>query len=90
MRIIHLTKETKNNLLQDLLKRSPNNYGQYESIVADIIEQVKTRKDDAVKEYTKKFDKWDITADLGIKRDKDFLEGHVMGGSFVKINAGID
>ena len=48
MRIIHLTKETKNNLLQDLLKRSPNNYGQYESIVADIIEQVKTRKDDAV------------------------------------------
>lgn len=59
MRIIHLTKETKNNLLQDLLKRSPNNYGQYESIVADIIEQVKTRKDDAVKEYTRKFDKWD-------------------------------
>ena len=59
MRIIHLTKETKNNLLQDLLKRSPNNYGQYESIVADIIEQVKTRKDDAVNEYTKKFDKWD-------------------------------
>lgn len=59
MRIIHLTKETKNNLLQDLLKRSPNNYGQYESIVADIIEQVKTRKDDVVKEYTKKFDKWD-------------------------------
>ena len=59
MRIIHLTKETKNNLLQDLLKRSPNNYGQYESLVADIIEQVKTRKDDAVKEYTKKFDKWD-------------------------------
>ena len=59
MRIIHLTKETKNNLLQDLLKRSPNNYGQYESIVADIIEQVKTRKDDAVKEYTMKFDKWD-------------------------------
>ena len=35
MRIINLTKETKNNLLQDLLKRSPNNYGQYESIVAD-------------------------------------------------------
>ena len=62
MRIIHLTKETKNNLLQDLLKRSPNNYGQYESIVADIIEQVKTRKDDAVKEYTKKFDKWDTDA----------------------------
>lgn len=32
----------------------------------------------------------DITADLGIKRDKDFLEGHVMGVSLVKINAGID
>ena len=62
MRIINLTKETKNNLLQDLLKRSPNNYGQYENIVADIIEQVKTRKDEAVKEYTKKFDKWDTDA----------------------------
>lgn len=33
---------------------------------------------------------WDITADLGIKRDKDFLEGHVMGVSFVKINTSID
>ena len=33
---------------------------------------------------------WYITADLGIKRDKDFLEGHVMGVSFVKINTNID
>lgn len=33
---------------------------------------------------------WDITADLGIKRDKDFLEGHVIGVLFVKINTSID
>lgn len=73
MRIINLTKETKNNLLQDLLKRSPNNYGQYESIVADIIEQVKTRKDDAVKEYTKKFEKWD-TDSLSLKVSKEEID----------------
>ena len=40
MRIIELTKETKNNILNDLLKRSPNNYGEYEETVYRIIEQV--------------------------------------------------
>ena len=41
MRIIELTKETKNNILNDLLKRSPNNYGEYEETVNRIIEQVR-------------------------------------------------
>lgn len=31
MRIQKLNSDTKKNLLEDLLKRSPNNYGQYEA-----------------------------------------------------------
>lgn len=60
MRILELTKECKENILEDLLKRSPNSYGEYEKTVADILQDVKTRGDEAVFEYTKKFDKADI------------------------------
>ena len=60
MRIITLTDETKGNILEKLLKRSPNQYTQYESIVTEIIDSVKKDKDKAVFELTKKFDKWDI------------------------------
>ncbi len=63
MRIIELSKETKDNLLNDLLKRSPNNYGQFEATVNEIIENVKTNGDKAVFEYTAKFDKFDLNAD---------------------------
>ena len=63
MRIIELTSETKANILYDLLKRSPNNYGQYEATVDEIIENVKTNKDKAVFEYTLKFDKYALSKD---------------------------
>ena len=63
MRIITLTDETKQNLLENLLKRSTNDYGDYEKIVADIIENVKKRKEDAIFEYSLKFDKCTITKD---------------------------
>jgi histidinol dehydrogenase len=61
MRIIELTKESRQNLLNDLLKRSPNNYGQFESTVNEIIENVKNNGDKAVFEYTEKFDKFRLT-----------------------------
>ncbi|MDE7252562.1 MAG: histidinol dehydrogenase [Acetatifactor sp.] len=61
MRIIELTKETRQNLLNDLLKRSPNNYGQYESTVNDIIENVKAKGDKAVFDYTAQFDKFNLS-----------------------------
>ena len=63
MRIVTLTLETKQNILNDLLKRSPNNYSQYESTVNEIIEKVKTKKDQALFEYTKEFDKFALNAD---------------------------
>jgi len=60
MRIVKLTKESKSNILENLLKRSPNSYGKFESAVADILASVKSRGDDALFEYTRNFDKADI------------------------------
>lgn len=62
MRIERLTEQTKQNILENLLKRSPNQYGQYQEKVDEILAAVKERKDAAVLEYTKKFDKADLTA----------------------------
>lgn len=61
MRIVTLTSETKQNLLENLLKRSTNDYGEYEKVVAEIIEQVKSRKEEAIFEYSLKFDKCELT-----------------------------
>ncbi len=60
MRTVRLTADTQKDLLGTLLKRSPNNYSEYEDIVADIIRNVREQGDNAVFDYTKKFDKWDI------------------------------
>lgn len=62
MRIVKLTEETKNNILEDLLKRSPNSYGKFEAAVNDILLNVRTNKDEALFKYTKDFDKADINA----------------------------
>ena len=56
MRILKLDENTKKNLLEDLLKRSPNQYTEYEERVAEILHNVKTQKDQALFELTKKFD----------------------------------
>ncbi len=62
MRIVKLTQETKKNLLNDLLKRSPNNYTEYQDTVQEIVDNVRENGDKALFEYTKKFDKADINA----------------------------
>ncbi len=62
MRIMNLTAEARTNILENLLKRSPNSYGEFESRVNDIIEQVRAKKDAAIFDYTKKFDGADINA----------------------------
>lgn len=63
MRTIRLTTESRKDILDNLLKRSPNNYGQYEAVVADIIANVREKGDKAVFDYTSQFDKWDVNAD---------------------------
>lgn len=62
MRIIQLNEESRKNILADLLKRDPNNYGSYEDTVKTIVNDVKEGGDAAVFEYTKRFDGADITA----------------------------
>ena len=60
MRILKLTEETKKNLQEDLLKRSPNSYQQYEEQVSRIIEEVRANGDEALFAFTKQFDGADL------------------------------
>ncbi len=61
MRIVELTESTRKNVLNDLLKRSPNNYSEYEETVNEILSNVKENGDQALFEYTLKFDKFQLT-----------------------------
>ena len=63
MRILELNENTRKDILSNLLKRSPNSYGEYEGRVSAIIDDIKSRRDEAVFEYTKKFDGYDLNAD---------------------------
>ena len=63
MRKVTLTKESTKGILEDLLKRSPNNYGKFEAAVAEILARIKDEGDSALFAYTKQFDKVEITAD---------------------------
>lgn len=62
MRIVKLTPESRDNILENLLKRSPNSYGQFEEAVSSILNDVRSRGDEALFAYTKNFDKADIHA----------------------------
>lgn len=73
MRIVALSNDTKQSILDDLLKRSPNNYTQYEATVNEIIERVKTEGDAAVFDYTLKFDKFELTPE-NIKVTREEIE----------------
>ena len=61
MRTVKLTKESTKDILENLLKRSPNNYGKFESAVAQILDKVKKDGDEALFAYTKEFDKAEVT-----------------------------
>ncbi len=61
MRIVKLNEQARQDILANLLKRDPNNYSGYEKTVQAIVEDVKSRRDEAVLEYTKKFDGVELT-----------------------------
>ncbi|MBQ7945061.1 MAG: histidinol dehydrogenase [Lachnospiraceae bacterium] len=86
MRIVTLTNETKKNLLEDLLKRSTNDYGEYEKIVADIIENVKSRKEEAIFEYSLKFDKCVMTKDTFMVTPEEIQEAYTqIDENFIRV-----
>lgn len=71
MRIVELSRETKQSILNDLLKRSPNHYSQYEATVNEIIAKVKSEGDTALFEYTLKFDKFVLnTENIRVTREE--------------------
>ena len=80
MRIQHLDKNTKMNLLEDLLKRSPNNYGKYEQGVAEILDHVRSEKDAAVFAYTEKFDGAKIDASNIKVTEEEIKEAYELVG----------
>ena len=76
MRILKLTPETQNDILQNLLKRSPNNYGEFEGRVNAIIEEVRKNRDQAIFSYTKQFDGADINADNILVTEAEIQEAY--------------
>jgi histidinol dehydrogenase len=63
MQIVKLTKDTKQDLLERLLRRSPNSYPEYESRVQEIISAVREKGDEALFDYTERFDGVRLTKD---------------------------
>lgn len=78
-----MTNEAKKDILDNLLKRSPNNYAEYEATVNQIISDVRTRRDEAVFDYTLKFDKFALDAH-NIKVTKEELKE-----AYEKLDAGL-
>ena len=76
MRILKLTSESKKNILENLLKRSPNSYGEYESAVNDILSNVKTEGDKALFQYTKDFDKADSNSSNVVVTQEEIDEAY--------------
>lgn len=76
MRIVKLNEESKKNILDDLLKRSPNNYDSYASTVNEIVNNVRENGDKAVAEYTLKFDKVELNADTILVTREEIEEAY--------------
>ncbi|MBM6684167.1 histidinol dehydrogenase [Faecalicatena contorta] len=80
MRIQKLDRHTRRNLLEDLLKRSPNQYGSYEEGVTRILEDVKSKGDEALFEYTAKFDHADINEQNIRVTEEEIREAYELAG----------
>ncbi len=76
MRKVTLTKESTRDILGNLLKRSPNNYGKFESAVAEILAKVKSEGDEALFAYTKQFDKVAINKDTIRVTEEEIKEAY--------------
>lgn len=78
MRIITLDENTRTNILSDLLKRDPNNYGEYAATVQEIVDTVRAKRDEALFAYTKKFDGAELTAETIRVTDEEIREAEAL------------
>lgn len=76
MKLIKVTDESIKTILTDLLKRSPNNYDQYASTVAEVVNDVKVNGDQAVLSYTKKFDGCELSAEQMLVTEDEIKEAY--------------
>ena len=76
MRIVKLTPDAIEGILENMLQRSPSSYGEYESAVADILDNVRKNGDKAVFEYTEKFDGFKLTAENIRVTDEEIAEAY--------------
>ena len=76
MRIVTLTKESTKDILENLLKRSPSQYGTYEASVAEILENIRTQGDGALFAYTEKFDKAKVTKETIQVTEEEIREAY--------------
>lgn len=86
MRIVQLTQETRENILDNMLKRSPGNYGDYEDRVAEIIADVRRRGDEAVFDYADKFDHVRLTKENFRVSDEEIREAYeLVDGDLLRV-----
>jgi histidinol dehydrogenase len=76
VRILPLTLENRQNILNDLLKRSPNHYGSYMDTVNAIIQRVRTEGDEALVAYTREFDGYEITPAQFLVTEEEFAAAY--------------
>ncbi len=76
MKILDLTEESRKNILEDLLKRSPSSYGKFEDAVSEIVNNVKKKGDEALFAYTKEFDKAELNKDNVIVTQEEIDEAY--------------
>ncbi len=78
MRIQNLDQNTKKNLVEDLIKRSPSHYSAYEAAVNEILDEVREKGDDALFAYTRKFDGVDITRETLTVTEEEIEEAYTL------------
>ena len=78
MRKLKLTSDTIDDILFSLLKRSPNQYTEYEQTVNEIVNNVRDNGDKAVFEYTQKFDGANITSENIVVTKEEIQEAYDM------------
>ena len=76
MRILDLTEESRKNILEDLLKRSPSSYGKFEDAVSEIVNNVKKNGDEALFAYTREFDKAELSKENVIVTQEEIDEAY--------------
>ncbi len=78
MRIVELTRQSRTDILENLLKRSPNSYPQQEAQVAEIVENVRAHGDEALFDYTKRFDGTEITSETIEVTEEEIAEAYAV------------